>query len=111
LRSGLALPEANQGKSGGEDGLLTALEAAGLDLGGTKLVALSACETGVGQLGERVDDPVLSGTAARRGAEAGAVENVAEQAAPASVLLAALIQSELGPTQKTNSPQGIDNKR
>jgi CHAT domain-containing protein len=50
LRSGLAFSGANHGKSGGEDGLLTALEAAGLDLQGTKLVVLSACETGVGEV-------------------------------------------------------------
>jgi CHAT domain-containing protein/Tfp pilus assembly protein PilF len=47
--SGLALAGANQRSSGpGEDGLLTALEAAGLNLWGTKMVVLSACETGVG---------------------------------------------------------------
>lgn len=50
LRSGLALANANQLESGGEDGVLTALEATSLDLWGTKLVVLSACETGVGEV-------------------------------------------------------------
>jgi len=51
LRSGLVLAGVKQQQSGpGEDGVLTALEAAGLDLWGTQLVVLSACDTGVGEV-------------------------------------------------------------
>ncbi|HMV47228.1 MAG TPA: CHAT domain-containing protein, partial [Blastocatellia bacterium] len=50
LRSGLALAGANTLMSGKDDGILTALEAAGLNLWGTNLVVLSACDTGVGEV-------------------------------------------------------------
>jgi CHAT domain-containing protein/tetratricopeptide (TPR) repeat protein len=53
LRSGLALSGANLTKSSSEDGILTALEAANLNLWGTKLVTLSACDTGIGEVRDR----------------------------------------------------------
>ena len=52
LRSGIALAGANERKGGDakDDGILTALEASGLNLWGTKLVVLSACDTGIGDV-------------------------------------------------------------
>ncbi len=50
LRSGLAFAGANKLVSGSEDGILTSMEASGLDLWGTKLVVLSACDTGNGKV-------------------------------------------------------------
>lgn len=49
LRSGLAVAGANLRRQP-EDGLLTALEVSSMDLWGTKLVVLSACETGLGDV-------------------------------------------------------------
>jgi CHAT domain-containing protein len=49
LRSGLALAGANEYKEE-DNGILTALEVTGLNLWGTKLVTLSACDTGVGEV-------------------------------------------------------------
>jgi CHAT domain-containing protein len=54
LRSGLALAgfnnRQNQQGNNTEDGVLTALEVAALNLHGTQLAILSACETGVGNI-------------------------------------------------------------
>jgi CHAT domain-containing protein/tetratricopeptide (TPR) repeat protein len=57
LRSGLALAGANRSMERdtlevgqGEDGILTAFEVSGLNLVGTELATLSACETGVGEV-------------------------------------------------------------
>ncbi|XYI03998.1 tetratricopeptide repeat protein [Sorangium sp. So ce1128] len=49
LRSGLAFAGANRKAAGDDNGILTAMEASQLDLNGTKLVVLAACETGVGE--------------------------------------------------------------
>jgi CHAT domain-containing protein/Flp pilus assembly protein TadD len=48
--SGLALTGANRRPPGTSTGILTAQQIAGLDLRGTQLVVLSACETGLGMV-------------------------------------------------------------
>jgi CHAT domain-containing protein len=51
VRSGLALAGANRAVGGDAgDGLLTAEKVLGLSLAGTRLVVLSACDTGVGEI-------------------------------------------------------------
>ncbi|MEM9529778.1 MAG: CHAT domain-containing tetratricopeptide repeat protein [Pseudomonadota bacterium] len=53
VRSGLALAGANRARTAAaeeSDGILTALEVSALDLRGTDLVALSACDTGRGDI-------------------------------------------------------------
>ncbi len=52
LHSGLALTGANLNRQGGDSGILTALEASNLNLWGTKVVTLSACDTGIGKVKE-----------------------------------------------------------
>jgi CHAT domain-containing protein/Flp pilus assembly protein TadD len=50
LQSGLVFAGFKVGKSGNDDGILTALEVSNLNLAATKLVTLSACDTGLGSI-------------------------------------------------------------
>ena len=62
LLSGLVLAGANRpAVEGQEDGILTALEVSGLDLGRVDLATLSACETGLGESAGGEDCWVYSG--------------------------------------------------
>jgi CHAT domain-containing protein/Tfp pilus assembly protein PilF len=49
VRSGVALAGFNKRGDGSDAGVLTALDAAGLDLYGTRLVVLSTCDSGLGE--------------------------------------------------------------
>jgi CHAT domain-containing protein len=50
MRSGIALAGANRQAGKLDDGIVTALELTGIDLRGTQLVTLSACDTGLGSV-------------------------------------------------------------
>ena len=50
FRSGLVFAGVEKSKSGGDDGVLTAYEGTLLNLVGTQLVVLSACDTGIGDI-------------------------------------------------------------
>lgn len=50
LRSGLAMAGANVRGGDEDDGILTALEVASMDLFGTKVVVASACDSGLGEI-------------------------------------------------------------
>jgi CHAT domain-containing protein len=50
LLAGSNLCDVDESHSGDEDGVLTAEEVAGMDLSGTELVVLSACESGLGKV-------------------------------------------------------------
>lgn len=89
-RSGLALSGANLGLRGilqqdGTDGVLTALEVLALNLEGTNLVTLSACETGVGDI--KIGEGVYSLNRAFQEAGAKAVLSTLWQVADAETIL------------------------
>ncbi|WP_299485222.1 CHAT domain-containing protein [Acaryochloris sp. IP29b_bin.137] len=50
LRAGLAFVGANHLPQAPDDGILTALEVSGLNLRGTQMVVMSACQTGLGEI-------------------------------------------------------------
>ncbi len=63
LRSGILFSGCNNTQSNNEDdGILSSLEILGLDLRGNRLVVISACETGLGQVqvGQGIAGPATS---------------------------------------------------
>ncbi len=105
LHSGLFLAGSNlHGKGadslGCEDGILTAEEVAGMDLEGTELVVLSACETGLGEvkLGEGV-------YGLRRAFQMAGVRTVISALWPVSDQTTAELMGRLYSPKKGNIPQ------
>jgi CHAT domain-containing protein len=103
LRCGIALAGANhamQATNSVEDGLLTGQEAALLNLQGTELVILSACNTGTGQV--KIGEGVMS---LRRAFRIAGVETVIASHWPVSDLAARLLMTEFMRRWRSGEPR------